>query len=664
MAADHGVYWKGIMKSVISSARRLTALLALSLAGCGGSAPAEELLETQQGAKPGRDAPAVAGAAGGLDRDRIPGSMRPCYVCHREVVDTYLRTHGMAGGVGKVGTPPPGVVVNPRSDNRYEISTDARGAWLTATFPDGGKRVQRLVGRVGRGVFDTSWVGTEVDLLTGEDTGRLFFAPVETITGHGHVLSPFELVETSPGLDEALGESCLTCHTDTDLGKLAGAAVAEGSESARHVFPPNALGASAFEEIEAPSCSACHGDPAAHLELMPGPVHGGIGLDRLGEQPAGRQRDVCARCHLQGDARIDLAGAQIAHLATPRDLPLGARIPALVPARQGDDFRFVGQLERLALSACFLGSPEMTCGTCHDPHRGVAAQGLESFEATCAGCHDCSRDPALEVAQVTGEQARTATACVDCHVRRSQPFDLPHVRSADHFIRRRAPRPENDVPHRPFADREGALEIFDDGRLAERLRGPGGERWRSGVMAMGLLILGRTEEAARHFEVFPAPGTAAARAASAPAGFVPFETSPIFHRMRARSLIVTGRFQEGEAALSDALALDPLAAGVLIERARLRFATGDVAGAFADCQTVIDNYPASEEPWELRATMAERLGRLDLAVEAFAASTERWPSNAVSWYKLGLLLEQRGESERARRAIERARLLQPSIDRP
>jgi hypothetical protein len=646
------------------AALSLVQLLAALLAGCEGSAPADEIRAAAQGAKPSQDAPASAEAAAGVDRDRIPVSMRSCLTCHRDVVETYLRTHAMARAVGEAGAPPPGAVANPRSGNRYEISTDARGAWLTATFADGGRRVQRLVGRVGAGVFDTSWVTTEIDLETGEDTGRLFFAPVETITGHGHVLSPFELEEGSAGIDQGLGESCLTCHTDSDLGTLPGASVAEGSQSARHVFPAHALGAAAFEELAAPSCSACHGDPAAHLELMPGAVRGDVGLERLGEQPAGRQRDVCARCHLQGDTRLDLAGGQSAHLAAPRDLPLGARIPVLVPVRQGDDFRFVGQLERLALSECFQESPEMTCVTCHDPHRGVAAQGLASFEATCAGCHDCSRDPSLEVAEVTGEPARTATACVDCHVRRSQPFDLPHVRSADHFIRRRIPLPEDGIPHRQFADREGALELFDDGRLGARLRAPGGERWRAGLMAMGYLILGRTADAARHFEVFPPPGTAAARAASAPAGLVPFETSPVFHRMRAQALIANGRFPEGEAAMSDALELDPLAAGVRIERARLRFATGDVAGAYADSQRVIDDHPASEAPWELRAAMAERLGRPDLATRALTASTERWPSNAVSWYKLGRLLEQRGESERARRAIERARRLQPSLDLP
>ena len=59
--------------------------------------------------------------------------------------------------------------------------------------------------------------------------------------------------------------------------------------------------------------------------------------------------------------------------------------------------------------------------------------------------------------------------------------------------------------------------------------------------------------------------------------------------------------------------------------------------------------------------MAERLGRPDLATEAFEASTHAWPSNPLSWYKLGLLLRQRGDEARAEEALERARLLEPSL---
>ena len=582
--------------------------------------------------------------------------MRACFACHPDVVETYLTSHGMARSLGAVGEPPPpGTVTNPKSGNRYEISVSGAGAWLTATYPDGGRRSQRLVGRIGAGNFDTSWVGEEVDVLTDEGTGRLFFAPVETIAGHGNELSPFELDEPAAGLDLGLTEGCLTCHTDSSLARLPDAAVAPGEPSLRRLLPANGLGASAFDELEPLGCAACHGDPAAHLERMAAGFEegfrGDLAIDDLEALPAGRQRDVCARCHLQGDARLDLVGGEI-----ERHRPLAGQVAVLVPERTLDDFRFVSQLERLALSACFAASAEMTCSTCHDAHRGAAAQGVAGFDATCAGCHDCSRDPALAVEEVTGAPARTDAACVDCHVRRSQPFDLPHVYSADHFIRRRPPPPE-EVPHRQYADREGPLRLFDDGRLAAVLATPAGERWRSGVLGMGLLTLGRVDEAVRHFDEAAGGGTAAPELAA-------LEELPSFHQVRAMARMASGRFDDAKAAFSAALAIDPLHPGSLMGRARLSFDTGDVGRAVADTQTLIDNYPRAEQPWELRLSMAERLGRLDLAVEALEQATRRWPSDATSWYKLALLLEQRGDVERARPAYERAKLLQPSLSLP
>ena len=607
-------------------------------------------------------ASAQASAAEAIDREQVPAEMRSCITCHGAIVGDYLRTHGMARSVGPAGEVSAGTVKNPKSGVRYEITRDG---WLEATFPDGGRRTQRVVGRIGAGIFDISWAGAEVDVVTGEETGRLFFAPVETVTDHGLELSPFELQDRSAGLDLALTDGCLTCHTDTDLARLDGAATATGSDQ---LFPGNTLGEDAFDHLRAIGCDGCHGDPAQHLEIVTGGMEslpGDTGLARLAELSAGAQRDACARCHLQGDARFDL----IAGSATePRpDRPLAGRLPVLVPANGkavGDDFRFVGQLERLALSACFRSSAQMTCTTCHQPHRGAAAQGTASFDAVCANCHPCVDEPNVAVPAVTGEPARTQDGCVDCHVRRSQPFDLPHVRSADHFIRRRISLPQDDIPHRQFADREADLEIYDDGRLAKLLAKPGGKRWRDGVLAMGLVTLGRIEEGARAFGSFPKPGTPAALEPTAPTGLTALETWPSFHELRALSLLATGNPQDAIAAYSDAIALEPLAAGALMGRARLYFDTGDVLGALTDTQTVIDTFPRAEQPWSLRAQMAERLGRPDLAMTAFDAATRIWPSDPVAWLKLGLLVRQRGDGERARAAFERARALKPSLNLP
>jgi hypothetical protein len=110
----------------------------------------------------------------------------------------------MSRSIGPAGTVTPGMVTNPANKRRYEIAADTAGALLTATDSDGGTRRQRIVGRIGAGIFDTSWVAAEIDSGRGITTSRLFFAPVETVTGHGLQLSPFELHANSPGVDLAL----------------------------------------------------------------------------------------------------------------------------------------------------------------------------------------------------------------------------------------------------------------------------------------------------------------------------------------------------------------------------------------------------------------------------------------------------------------------------
>ena len=628
---------------------RLLALLASVLGGC---TPSEAPAPTGTSEAPAEVAPAavVKGRlVSEVRRTDVPSSMRSCWTCHRPIVESYLR-HGMAGSIGPVSENPVGSVSNPLSGNRYDFTADG---WLDASLGNGGRRRQQVVGQIGAGIFDISWVTEEVDLKTGAATGRLFFAPAETVTGHGLELSPFEHHAGSPGLDLALTYDCLTCHTRSDLSALPNAGTGPSGE----VYPRNLLGADAFQELEALSCSACHGDTTRHLAIVAGSEDGGggIGIPRLGELPAKRQLDVCARCHLQGDARLELV-AQV-----DPEIPLGAQWPTLVPAAADDGYRFVSQLERLALSPCFQGTPEMSCTTCHEPHVGVAQQGLESFEATCQGCHQlCSRDSGLTVPQVTGRAARSEAGCVDCHVRRSQPFDLPHIENADHWIRRVIPLPE-EVPHRQFADLQGAVKIFDDGRLAEGFASEGGRRWKAGVEALGFMTQGRFDAARAGFSAFPPPGTPEAVKATAPAGWASLETTGIFHELRAVFLQSQGDLPGALAAYGDALSVDPGRVGARLGRARLSLAAGDLLTVVQDTQVIIDEHPRAEAPWDLRAQMALRVNRPDMAAVALTRSTGLWPSNPQAWLQLARVLESQGQAGEARAALERARLLHPEL---
>jgi hypothetical protein len=81
----------------------------------------------------------------------------------------------MFQSLGPPGRVTPGTVDNPASKNRYSIAADEQGYSLTTTFADGGSRRQRVVGRIGAGLFDTSWATAEVDNQSGETSGRVLF---------------------------------------------------------------------------------------------------------------------------------------------------------------------------------------------------------------------------------------------------------------------------------------------------------------------------------------------------------------------------------------------------------------------------------------------------------------------------------------------------------
>lgn len=585
----------------------------------------------------------------------VPAAMQACYACHADVVERYLE-HGMSRSLGPAVAVDTGAVVNPRTGVRYVLEQTDAGTVLTGTAPDGGRRIQRVVGRIGAGNFDTSWATAEVDGFTGQTLNRLFFAPVETVADHGLELSPFELAAPSAGLNMALTNGCLTCHTDTPLARLPGAAVDANGQT---LYPGHALGANAFSTLSPLTCEACHGEGPDHVALMEGLV-GDAANTRdfvdLYSLSAGTQRDVCARCHLQGDVRFELTRTRpsLAH-------PLAGQIPTLVPERAQEDYRFVAQVDRLVNSACFKESPSMTCTTCHDPHTGVQAQGPASFDAACIGCHadvQPSHAPG-PVEAVTGRPARTETGCVDCHVRKSQPFDLPHILTADHNIRKRIPKATFPA-HRAWADSTGPMRLFDDGRLAPYLAKPGGKTWADGAQAMGLAAMGRVAAAADLFATFPPPGTPAARQATAPEGLVPLETDPEFHHMRALTLMAAQDLNGALAAYTDALALDPQRAGLRAERAQLYLLKGDMRSALFECDTLLAIQPNAEQAWNIRGAIAIRQGFGKLAIEAFERSTQIWPVDANPWRQLDLLYQSAGRPAQARQARQRAEALQPT----
>jgi hypothetical protein len=559
----------------------------------------------------------------------------------------------MSDSLGPIVELPSLSLRNGSSGVRYEMTPGKEGqARFGAIRPDGGARDQRVIGRIGAGIFDVSFIGVEVD-PAGRSTERLSFLPLEWVSGHGPALSPFELVEPGAGLDMPVNAECLRCHTLTEVSNLPGAS---GSRANEHIWPSNRLGADAWTHIQPLSCSACHGDTSAHERLMALEDPPESGLVRLSSLPPAAQRDICAQCHLQGEGEVALAPLP---RGGPQPEDFSARRPVLVPTEPGADFRFVGQTHRLSLSRCFRSSPQMTCTTCHSPHRSSR---FEDFNAACLRCHarqDCSRSSSLRIEEVSHAPARTQEGCIDCHVRRSQPFDLPHVQTADHFIRARI-EPPSEPPYRASEQPSGALTVFDDGRLAGILESEAGKLWTAGLVALAYQRMGRIDEAASLLSRFPSPGSERARTPSSPPPLPALETHPDFHHIRGLVLEAQGESQRAMAAYSDALQLDPAHPQARLNRGSLLLKSGDVSGALEDAGALVELYPHAEKPWNLRALAALQANDRRGAMAALEASTARWPSDAAIWRLLAQVLESLHEQQGAEEALRRARLLEPS----
>jgi len=346
-----------------------------------------------------------------------------CGDCHEDVVAAYA-TSGMhesitlPAGAGSVESRLVGTtVVDPGTGitGRFEL---ADGRYLQRLFyldPEG----------VERRPFTIS-----ADLVVGSGhAARSYFALLE-----GHLFElPFtwyrELddLALSPGggfTQRAVREAthlCVVCHTGW-------------------VEPEDAREMVGFrgEITLGIGCERCHGDGAQHIET-------GDPLDIV--NPArldgARQSEVCYQCHLSGVAKIIKSGRRLAEY-TPGER-LGRVYSVFKPAESEFDggTSIAGHGERMRRSRCFTASEkiELTCTTCHNPHRGhlehrgTGSSDRDDARGGCLVCHD-SQDCGAS------HGTRGDAACADCHMSRVASSDIQHTSITDHWIQvRPAPAP-------------------------------------------------------------------------------------------------------------------------------------------------------------------------------------------------------------------------------
>lgn len=550
-----------------------------------------------------------------------------CRNCHPNIARSWSSS-GMARSLGPIEAEEFGPLtqLDPVEDGagyRYAFARSAKGTpLLIETHKDHPEhaRPSALAFAVGSGEHDRSYAAAIGPLMA--------FAPLEVLAssaGRHAALAPGNSMQAGARFDSPIGADCLRCHTDSlpppswpkDLGPDPAVWTASGI-----------------------SCGACHGAVERHASAQTslesaGPLESkGSGLLTLSALSRIERVSVCAACHLQGDASIDLLRGAHGLPKVGNDL-LDSRA-IFVSAKATEEIGFVSQVERLALSPCFSAAPEMDCSTCHDPHQSLHSPAgnfsvRRAVRDACVKCHepeDCA----------TPSKRRAQGDCASCHMPSMGVFDVAEVQIHDHYIRRNAPRGRGPTP----ADRlrvdespTGDWRLFswpgnappaytdDPGLWLLALGGRGHEQRATDYLDQAL---GARSSALPH--VHHARGLLLERAGRTGEAEDAYRTAFSLDPDHAQSAINlalilkrTERTPEGLNILDKVIARFPNAEGALRNRAILRLARGETVGMAADLEAAFWIRPSAA----LAGKLAEWHQSTGNSVEA-----RRWRAAAVS----------------------------------
>jgi predicted CXXCH cytochrome family protein len=330
-----------------------------------------------------------------------------CAGCHREIYDRYRNTPMSLGSGPAADGLIPGSFLHQPSGVEYKVFLRDQKAWLsydranpTPDTPLHGERQLRYF--IGSGHRGRTYLY--------EESGLWFEAPINYYSKKAlwDMAPNFESSHSMPdGLP--VDPNCLHCHASELQPSLP-------SARNRYATVPFLQGGI--------RCSACHGDPAAHLAQQ---GHGPI-LNPAKLSPAKRD-SVCLQCHLEGDAAIYLPGKSLAAFKPGDDLAASVTYFVKASAESGGN-RAASQWEALLRSRCKIASGDkLTCTTCHDPHGSPSeSERVAYFRSKCLTCHNTP--------QIALNHHPEQQDCAVCHMPARKTSDISHEQTTDHDIQR------------------------------------------------------------------------------------------------------------------------------------------------------------------------------------------------------------------------------------
>ena len=339
--------------------------------------------------------------------------MKACAKCHADEYHSYLGTAHSSALVEVEANeqPPDAQFAHAPSGRSYRVYRDGdvfrHREWLTSVGEEGPLQDFPMKYLMGSGRHTRSYLF--------EDAGFLLESPItwyESRQSWG--MSPGYDQPRHMGFGRGAGIRCVACHVG------------------RAETVDRALDRVAIHEL-AIGCESCHGPGAAHVKRR--------GAEREGERaatdgiinPGGVSRElseaICAQCHLQSAAAVNIRGRSMADFRPGR--PLNEYRIDYQLDRPAAQMSVVGHVEQMHLSQCYQRSDLLTCITCHNPHATAPPErATAEYREKCLKCHttaSCGLEPAVRERKQPGDN------CLACHMPQVAT-DIPHIAFTHHRI--------------------------------------------------------------------------------------------------------------------------------------------------------------------------------------------------------------------------------------
>jgi tetratricopeptide (TPR) repeat protein len=388
-----------------------------------------------------------------------------------------------------------------------------------------------------------------------EHDGFLFESPLTWYSRQGRWgLSP-GFGSFNYHFDRPIQPSCLYCHANRAL-PTAGPI----NRYRLPIFRGHPIG-----------CERCHGPGELHVKRTTMADTKDMTIVNPADLPPALRDDVCAQCHLAGEARILQVGRRNEDYRPGLPFERFWTVFVQPPDRAQD--RFVGQVEQLRESKCFGASRgRLGCISCHDPHDFPApAEKAAYYRDRCLACHadrGCSLAASERLERSNGDD------CAGCHMPKASSFDILHAATANHRIRRKSSGedPLSAKPGSAQSDRRHLIAFHgvrmdaQERALVERERGvalcrDGTEGARIALPLLEAALAARSDD-------------------------------PLGWECKGLALATLGRFNQAMAAFQMALSMEPARESALAEAARVAVKMGRRQDAAAYWQRAI-----AVNPW-------------------------------------------------------------------